>query len=349
MQEITVTVREAGQRLDKYLARYLSEAPKGFLYKMMRKKNITLNGKKCEGNEKLSEGDVLRLFLAEETLAKFRGKSLSEKLSGTPAEKKSKRLSQTPAIAAKDGGHQMAELFAAGIIYEDSHVILFNKPAGLLSQKASPEDVSAVEWALAYLQGKGELSEEDYQRFHPSVCNRLDRNTSGLLIIGKTMAGLQAMSAILKDRSVHKDYLCLVEGKVTQSVHVKGYLVKDERTNRVTVSERPIQDSRPIETWYTPLNDEDGVTRLEVRLVTGRSHQIRAHLAYLGYPIIGDFKYGRADAARRWRRLGVRHQLLHAWRLTFPQMTGELSALSGREFTAPEPEIFGRVMGAVRT
>ena len=326
MQELTVTSREAGQRLDKYLARYLSEAPKSFLYKMMRKKNITLNGKKCEGSEKLAAGDAVRLYFSEETLEKFRGKT----------------------GAGKAGGRRLAERFAGGIIYEDSHIILFNKPAGLLSQKAAPEDVSAVEWALAYLQDKGELSDEDYQRFHPSVCNRLDRNTSGLLLIGKTMAGLQAMSAVLKDRSLHKDYLCLTAGQVKEPCHVKGYLSKNEKTNQVRVTAEPEGDAKPIETWYTPEAYAGGVTKLRVRLVTGRSHQIRAHLAYLGHPIIGDGKYGDSRVNEIWRRrLGVRHQLLHAWKLTFPQMEGELAALSGREFTAPEPEIFAKVMGRV--
>ena len=324
MQEITVSAREAGQRMDKYLARYLSEAPKSFLYKMMRKKNITLNGKKCEGSEKLKEGDVLRLFLAEETLAKFRGRSLTEQLSGSEEGE-----------GSPDAKGRLSEA-----VDEDGS----SRLAGLLSQKAAPEDVSAVEWALAYLREKGELTEEDYRRFHPSVCNRLDRNTSGLLIIGKTMAGLQTMSAILKDRTVHKDYLCLVEGRVEETRHVRAYLGKDERTNRVTVSESPFCGARPIETWYRPLEYAGGLTRLCVRLVTGRSHQIRAHLAYLGYPIVGDSKYAGPDCVQIWRRLGVRRQLLHAWKLTFPEITGELSFLSGRVFTAPEPELFKRTM-----
>ena len=345
MQEITVSAREAGQRMDKYLARYLSEAPKSFLYKMMRKKNITLNGKKCEGSEKLKEGDVLRLFLAEETLAKFRGRSLTEQLSGSEAGERSPDAKGGLSRSGDEGGaSRLAGLFAEGIIYEDRNIILFNKPAGLLSQKAAPEDVSAVEWALAYLREKGELTEEDYRRFHPSVCNRLDRNTSGLLIIGKTMAGLQTMSAILKDRTVHKDYLCLVEGRVEETRHVRAYLGKDERTNRVTVSESPFCGARPIETWYRPLECAGGLTRLCVRLVTGRSHKIRAHLAYLGHPIVGDSKYAGPDCVQRWRRLGVRRQLLHAWKLTFPEITGELSFLSGRVFTAPEPELFKRTM-----
>ncbi|MCI8402252.1 MAG: RluA family pseudouridine synthase [Lachnospiraceae bacterium] len=326
MELLVIESREAGQRLDKYLSRYLPQAPKSFLYKMLRKKNITVNGKKCDGSEKLVSGDELRLFLSEETLRTFKGKSLSQ--------------------ATQAAGHISPA--RDRILYEDDHILLFDKPAGMLSQKAAPGDVSAVEYVLSYLAHSGTLSEESYRRLHPSVCNRLDRNTSGILIVGKTMTGLQAMSAVLKDRSLHKDYLCYVCGHVTGPQHIRGYLMKDERKNQVRIVPDACPDSQPVETWYTPLSvgrsGSHTLTLLRVRLVTGRTHQIRAHLASIGHPVTGDYKYGLRPVNDYYKKnLGLTHQLLHAWRLAFPEIRGELSYLSGREFTAPLPEIFSRV------
>ena len=160
MRSITIGEREAGQRLDKFLA------GKGFLYKMMRKKNITLNGKKCDGPEKLQVGDEIRMFLAEETIEKF---------SKIPVE-----------IPERKTG--------LDIIYEDGNILLINKPAGMLSQKAKDTDVSLVEYVQEYLLDSGQMTREELRCFHPSVCNRLDRNTSGLVAAGKTLAGLQALS-----------------------------------------------------------------------------------------------------------------------------------------------------------
>lgn len=328
MKLLVIEEKEAGQRLDKYLDRYLTQATKGFLYKMMRKKNITLNGKKCEGSEKLTSGDEIRIFFSDETLAKMTTGAVREE-------------ETTPAV-------RLPGDFRQRILYEDQHILLFDKPVGMLSQKAEENDISAVEYFLQYLREQGELTEEGYQRFHPGVCNRLDRNTSGILIFGKSMAGLQAMSAILKDRSLHKEYCCLVKGQLRTESHIKGYLVKDPLHNQVTVtSGRPGQEAVPIETWYTPIRTVGELTELKVRLITGRSHQIRAHLASIGHPVIGDYKYGDRALNDRYRReIGLNHQLLHAWQITFPQMTGELAALSGTQFQAPLPPLFDRTIRA---
>lgn len=320
MKEIRIGENESGQRLDKFLLKYMSRAPKSFIYKMLRKKNITLNGKKAQGNEQLRQGDAVKLFLSDDTIGKF---------------------SET-----RTAGYAETEL---DILYEDKHTIFINKPAGMLSQKAAAEDVSLVEHLIAYLLKTGQISEEALATFRPSVCNRLDRNTSGIVAAGKSLAALQQLSAMFRERSLKKYYLCLVHGRVTEARRISGFLSKDERTNRVRVqraSERrsPQKEEARIETEYRPLRSGDGVTLLEVHLITGKTHQIRAHLAAEGHPIIGDYKYGMRSVNDSFKReYGLSTQLLHSCRLCFPECTGALSELSGREITAPVPDLFRRI------
>lgn len=315
MKQITVTKNEAGQRLDKLLAKYLNKAPKSFLYKMLRKKNITLNGTKASGNEKIQLGDEIKLFLAEETIGKF-----SE-------------------ILIEHTGQQL------DILYEDEHILLVNKPCGMLSQKAERSDISLVEHVISYLMDTGAVTAEELQSFRPSICNRLDRNTSGIVAAGKSLAGLQEMAEIFKDRSIHKYYLCIVEGRMQETKLLEGYLRKDQRSNRVAISlQQETKDCQPIKTRYVPLAIGMDATLLEVELITGRSHQIRAHLASIGHPIVGDGKYGnpkRNEALRK--ELGLKHQLLHSYRMELPQLMGELAYLSGKVFYAPPSEIFQRI------
>lgn len=314
MREFTITSNEANQRFDKYLKKLLCNAPGSFIYKMLRKKNIVLNGKKADGTEKLNAGDGVKLFLSEETFEKFSGTAKTS----TEFEEL-KKLSNL----LKQGKPELK------VVYEDVHVVIINKPSGMLSQKARPEDISANEYLLAYLIGKGELTEEMLRTFRPSVCNRLDRNTSGLLLAGKTLEGLQQMAEALKQRSVQKYYRCIVAGEVKQASYLKGWLKKDEKTNQVTVlrelpEEQPMGELRgekflPIETEYRPLQVLKGYTELEVHLITGRSHQIRAHLASVGHPIVGDLKYGKKQVNDRFKKeVQVTSQLLHAYRMVFP-------------------------------
>lgn len=319
MKLITIQESEANQRLDKLLARYLKEAPKSFLYKMLRKKNITLNGKKADGSEKVQTGDEIRVFLSDETYEKFAGK----------IQKTEKKYPTTD----------------LSIIYEDPHVLLVNKPAGMLTQKAEPSDVSLNEYLLGYLQKTGQWKEHTEGGLRPSVCNRLDRNTSGIVVCGKSLAGLQQMSEVLRNRTMHKYYQCMVVGQMREGQRIEGYLWKNPATNKVIVSEEERPEAQFIITEYRPIRVFRNSTLLEVCLITGRSHQIRAHLSSVGHPVIGDYKYGFRNINDRYRqRYGLKGQLLHSCRLELPQMKTPLEALSGKIFTADIPDVMKKIL-----
>ena len=326
MRQLSVGPNEAGQRLDKLLAKYLNQAPKSFFYKMMRKKNITLNGKKCEGSERLKEGDEIRLFLSEEPIEGFSAPSQKVPVSS----KRNRKKPDTKPLS---------------IIYEDSHILLINKPSGMLSQKAKDTDVSLVERIIDYLLESGQMTQEQLRTFRPSVCNRLDRNTSGLIAAGKSLAGLQILSEAFRDRSLHKYYQCMVAGKVTSSQKIEGFLKKDSKTNQVTITQTAVPDGQPIATEYVPLWTDGIYTLLRVTLLTGRTHQIRAHLASIGHPIVGDMKYGKKSVNDKAREeYGITSQMLHSWKLVMPeQMAEPLSYLSGKTFTAQLPPEFFQI------
>lgn len=221
------------------------------------------------------------------------------------------------------------------IVYEDEDILILNKPVGILSQKAEKNDYSANEMVIDYLLESGQLTRAELRTFHPSICNRLDRNTSGLLIAGKTIRGLQEMAEALKSRSMQKYYRCLVAGQLTQDAHLKGYLAKNHQNNKVTVHKEAFADASYIETAYHPVKVYENMTLLEVHLITGRSHQIRAHLASIGHPILGDGKYGDKKINQAVKdSCRIHSQLLHAYRMEFPD---------GRIVTAPEPASFARV------
>lgn len=322
MKEIKITANESGQRLDKLLKKYLKEATGSFIYKMLRKKNIVLNDKKASGNEKLKEGDSVKLYFSDETLKKFEG--------------------QPTALAKikKTSGKKLP------VIYEDEHILLINKPVGVLSQKAEKNDISIVEYLTDYLMVSGQITEETLKTFRPAVCNRLDRNTSGLIVAGKSLPGLQKMAEIFKDRSVKKYYLCIVKGKLTKQAHINGYLTKDEKTNRVTVKTAGgLQGDQRIETEYEPIAWNKEVTLLKVHLITGKTHQIRAHLSAIGHPLLGDYKYGNRQTNELYKKEHhLSAQLLHAYQIIFPKMQEPLQQLTGKSYIAPVPEKFWKII-----
>ena len=385
MRKFIVKPQEAGMKLDRYLFRILDQAPKGFVYKMLRKKNIVLNDQKADGHESLQEGDQVRIYFSEETFGKFsswdsraeggvclqreggKGQRTAyaggrKDLDSVPAPGEGGDSPGNSGAAEKTGGERKIVAGNTGrknsgagipnapmpeILYEDEDILVLSKPAGMLSQKACAGDYSANDFVIDYMLESGQLCEKDLVTFRPSICNRLDRNTSGLLIAGKTTRGLQRINEQLRGRSVQKFYHCLVLGEITEKGDRESYLWKDAKTNRVSVSADPedlrAEGSRSggetavsrIETAWKPLEAKNGATYLEVHLITGKTHQIRAQLAAEGHPILGDPKYGDREANRKLRReFGMDVQLLHACRMEFPD---------GAVFSAPDPEIFSRV------
>ena len=317
MRQLTVHKNDENQRLDKYLKKYLKEAPGSFIYKMLRKKNIVLNGKKADGTEKLSAGDEIKLFFAEDTLMKFTGEGAKSDVPLFPTVKNME------------------------ILFEDEDVLIINKPAGELSQKAEAKDVSMNEYALGYLQQTGAITEESLKVFKPSVCNRLDRNTSGILIVAKTYQAAREFGEALQKRSVRKFYRCIVKGEVKKAETIDGYLWKDEKTNKVQIFKENREGASEIHTAYRPVKFENGFTLLEVHLITGRTHQIRAHLSSIGHSILGDPKYGDKKLSEKWK---VKYQLLHACRLELDGFGGDFAKYNGKVITADIPKTFQKII-----
>ncbi|MCD7836166.1 MAG: RluA family pseudouridine synthase [Lachnospiraceae bacterium] len=338
MQSVTIGSNQAGQRLDKFLHKYLPNAGDGFIYKMLRKKNITLNGKKALGGELLSPGDTVESFFSEETFKRFSGSC-----------SKIDHASQKAFSSLKD----------IEVLYEDEFIIALNKPAGILTQKASESDLSLNEWLLGYLLNKGAVTERELMTFHPSVCNRLDRNTSGIVLCGKSLKGSQLLSNLIKEHALRKFYRTICVGEIREDIVLEGYLTKASESNKVFIMQSTEYAASGnnnysyIKTAFRPIKVFDGYTYLEAELFTGRTHQIRAQLAGIGHPVIGDFKYGAFKINNSMRTaFALKAQLLHACRVEFPlnmpdKYADTFSHMSGMKITAPIPLQFEKILDAI--
>ena len=322
MQERRIRTEESGQRLDKFLRRYLPEASSGFLYKMLRKKNITVNRERSEGNRILEEGDRVQFFLSEETIRQFQGATdeRKETLSGTP-------------------------LSRERIVYEDEACLIVNKPAGMLTQRAYSGEDSLTEHVLSYLRKSRGWDEEQWRSYRPGPVNRLDRNTSGLVVVPLQLSTARELSSLFRTRAIRKEYLVLIHGKWQGEATQRAWLTRSEKERISRIHTTPVEGAAPIELRCRAVTATKDYSLLAVDLKTGKTHQIRAQLQAAGYPVVGDPKYGtiqKTDADRALRR-----QALHAWRLTFPEKEGPLAALSGRTIRAPLPDDLEQICGKV--
>lgn len=357
MREYEITDLEQNQRLDKFLKRHLRLAPSSFVYKMLRKKNITLNGKKAVGKELLTSGDRVRLFLSEETLEKMgdapQTPAPSEK-AGDARKGTRKEVMRYPMQEQTDPriaeGLEAFRKWKLQVLYEDAHIAAVYKPAGLLCQKGEAGDRSLNEWFLGYLAAHNAISDDALRRFVPSVQNRLDRNTEGIVLLAKTLPGSQLLTGLQREHRIRKFYHMVVKGCVESQGVIEGYLRKEPGSNTVKFSDRMCPGASYTRTEYRPLlHSADGrYTLLEAQLLTGKTHQLRAHLSFAGHPIVGDPKYGDPDCNRRGRALGIRRQLLLCKRVEFPELSGEFAALSGRVISCRNgyEEIMTKISGS---
>ena len=308
MRTLTIQKNDCNQRLDKFLQKRFRTMPKSLMYKYIRKKCSKLNGKKCDIDAMLSEGDVLTFYIKDEFFE-----------------------------AAEEKHYDFLKAHGKlDIVYEDENIILIDKKPGVIVHPDKQYHFdSLVSRVLHYLYDKGEYDPERDKAFTPALVNRIDRNTGGIVIAAKNAESLRIMNAKMKSRELEKYYLCLVHGTPKKSEDIlNGYITKNESKNTVRVHKTQVEGSKEIKTKYKVLKSGRGMSLVEVELLTGRTHQIRAHMASIGHPLVGDSKYGKNKKSPD----GFRYQALYSYKLIFNFSTdaGILDYLNGREFRVKE-------------
>ncbi len=313
MKELIIGVNDAGQRLDRFLAKAVPLLPASLAQKYIRTKRIKRNGGRAERDCRLCEGDRLQLYINDEFF-------------DTPRQENAFLTVAKPKL---------------NIVYEDEHILLVDKRPG---QAVHPHDGAdygrtLIDHIQAYLYQSGQWRPRQENAFTPALCNRIDRNTGGIVIAAKTALALRVMNQKIRDRELDKRYLAIVEGtpKPAQG-SLTGYLFKDAKQNRVYVSDRPQPGSRSCRTDYRVLHSRNGLSLVECELITGRTHQIRAQFAHAGHPLLGDGKYGKLD-----RNAGRDYQALYSYRLTFRFTTDAeaLEYLNGKSFQVEQVDFVG--------
>lgn len=304
MKSITVKKNDAGQRLDKLLMKTYQSLPKSMMFKQIRKKNIKVNKKRCTPEQIVNDGDIIELYLNDDLLIE---------------KKKHHDFLKAPK--------------EINIIYEDENIILLDKKQGELCHPDGKEYVNTLIASLKrYLYEKGEWNPDEENSFTPSLANRIDRNTGGIVIGAKNYQALKILNEKIKNREIDKFYLTIAQGKFEKESDIlEGYLTKDTKKNMVSVTKFPTPDSKKIKTKYTVLDYKDGLSLVEIELLTGRTHQIRAHLASIGHPLLNDGKYGSNH--------GRYKQALYSYKLKFNFTTesGILDYLNGKTFEIKAP------------
>ena len=319
MKTFTVNANDAGQRLDKFLSKCTEGLPKSLLYKYIRKKRVKVNGGRAHEGDMLREGDTVELWIPDEFFPEGKGEIYgAEALS---------RVKVKPAI-----------------VYEDENILLCDKKPGVLVHLGDEGDRNRAEgseretliYALtAYLAAKGEYVPENERSFAPALCNRIDRNTGGIVILAKNASALRQMNEAIRENRVSKRYVCAVHGRLTGEAELRAWHAKDYRTNTVKITAEKVPGSKEIVTRYRALryNPERDLTLCAVTLVTGRTHQIRAHMAFIGHPLLGEGKYAQnADD----RKTGYSSQALYSAAVSFdfpePGEGADLTGLCGKVF-----------------
>ena len=304
MKEFTIGPNDAGQRLDRFLAKAVPLLPASLAQKYIRIKRIKLGGKRVERDTRLKEGDVLQLYINDEFFDKPR----------------------------EDNAYLTVAVPKLNIVYEDEHILLVDKRPGLAVHPHDGAEYgrTLIDHIQSYLYQKREWRPREENAFTPALCNRIDRNTGGIVIAAKTAEALRVMNQKIKDRELDKRYLAIVEGTPRpQKGSLKGYLFKDAKQNRVFVTDTPQPGAKTCQTNYITLASRNGLSLVECELITGRTHQIRAQFAHAGHPLLGDGKYGKLD-----KRYDRNYQALYSYNLTFCFTTdaGALEYLNGKSF-----------------